>query len=45
MKLPISEIRIDFIGLNFANMPSDLQARCDYLQWVSEEVLAPAREG
>jgi len=37
-----AEIGIDFIGLNFANMPGDLLARRDYLQWVSEEVLAPA---
>jgi hypothetical protein len=37
-----AEIGIDFIGLNFANLPGDLAARRDYLQWVSEEVLAPA---
>jgi alkanesulfonate monooxygenase SsuD/methylene tetrahydromethanopterin reductase-like flavin-dependent oxidoreductase (luciferase family) len=36
------EIGIDFVGLNFANLPGDLAARRDYLQWVSEEVLAPA---
>ena len=36
------EIGIDFIGLNFANLPGDVAARRDYLQWVSEEVLAPA---
>jgi alkanesulfonate monooxygenase SsuD/methylene tetrahydromethanopterin reductase-like flavin-dependent oxidoreductase (luciferase family) len=36
------ELDIDFIGLNFANMPGDVAARRDYLQWVSEEVLAPA---
>jgi alkanesulfonate monooxygenase SsuD/methylene tetrahydromethanopterin reductase-like flavin-dependent oxidoreductase (luciferase family) len=38
------EIGIDFVGLNFANMPADLAARRDYLQWVSEEVLAPAMQ-
>ena len=37
-----AEIGIDFVGLNFANMPGELAARRDYLQWVSEEVLAPA---
>jgi len=36
------EIGIDFVGLNFANMPADRSARCDYLQWVAEEVLEPA---
>jgi alkanesulfonate monooxygenase SsuD/methylene tetrahydromethanopterin reductase-like flavin-dependent oxidoreductase (luciferase family) len=35
-------IGIDFVGLNFANMPNERSARRDYLQWVSEEVLIPA---
>jgi alkanesulfonate monooxygenase SsuD/methylene tetrahydromethanopterin reductase-like flavin-dependent oxidoreductase (luciferase family) len=39
-----AEVGIDFIGLNFANLPGDVAARRDYLQWVSEEVLRPAMQ-